>query len=95
MIEGVQDAAKLNPEERKAYQGAIKELVSSMVRVEAETELQKEIAKQQKDKYGIDAADTKKAAKIIFRQSLEEERAKSEEFFDFVEANLDPLLKKG
>lgn len=93
MIEGVKDLAQLNPTERKSYQGAIKEIVASMARAQGETELQKEIAGQQKEKYGIDTSDTKNAAKIIFKQNLEEERAKAERFYDFVETNLDPLLK--
>jgi hypothetical protein len=93
MIENIKQYQKLNPTEQKAFQGAVKELVDSLARVEGENSLQKEIADQQKEKFGISPADTKKAAKIIFKRSLEEERMKAEEFFDFVENNLGDLLK--
>lgn len=92
-IETIENYANLNPEERKAYQSAIKEIVDSMTRIESEQELIKEICNQQKEKYKIKPATTKKAAKIVYQRSLEEDRADAEEFFAWVEVTLKDVLK--
>lgn len=83
----------LNPEERKKYSAAIKEIVDSLVRMEAEKELIKEIATQQKEFYGIKPAITTRAAKIAYKKSLEDEVADFEEFVAWLEVTLGNMVK--
>jgi uncharacterized protein YaaR (DUF327 family) len=75
----------LNPEELKAYKNAIDEIVNSMLRSSAESELVKDICDVQKEKYGIPPATTKKVATVIFKDNLEDERDKFETIESLVE----------
>lgn len=82
----------LNPEERKRYAAAIKEMTDSLARIQAEKELLKEIASQQKENYGIAPAVTNKAAKIAFERSLDEAAAEAEELFAWIDVTLSQYI---
>lgn len=84
---------RLNPDERKHFQGNIQEMCDSLTRIEAEKDLMKEIAEVAEEKFGIKKAEANKIAKIVYKRSLEEDRAKAEDLFDFIEINFEDMLK--
>ena len=75
----------LNPIEKKAYNGNIREISDALTRMQAEKDLIKTICETAQEKYGAKPADTRKLGKLYYEQSLEEERAKANELFDLYE----------
>jgi len=71
---------------RKKIQGALQEMSASMTRVEAEKDLQKDIAERMKEECMIPKREFNKLAKIFHAANLAEEAAKNEEFLAFAEA---------
>lgn len=61
----------LTPADKIDAQGAIKEASGSLLRQQAERDLQKEIAKNAKENWQIPPADFKKLVKIYHNQNLE------------------------
>lgn len=90
-----QTVPRLNPTELKAYQGNVKEIVDALTRIEAENDLIKTIAETAHEKYGVDKALTKKTAKIMYKRNLDEERAKAEDLFDWVDTVINGGIKGG
>lgn len=81
-------------EMRKIIQGALKEMSASMLRVEAEKDLQKDIAERIKEECEIPKREFNKLAKIYHASNLVEEAAKNEEFLSFAEAILTPVERR-
>lgn len=81
----------ITEEHRKKIQGALKEMSASMLRVESEKDLQKEIAERMKEECMIPKREFNRLAKIYHASNLVEEAAKNEEFIAFAEAVMAPL----
>jgi len=77
-------------EDRKKVQNALKEMSDSMTRVEAEKDLQKDIAQRMLDEVGVPKKDFNKLARIYHASNLMEEAARNEEFMEFAEAIMAP-----
>ena len=84
----------ITDEDRKKVQGALKEMSDSMTRVEAEKDLQKDIAQRMLDEVGVNKAAFNKLARIYHASNLMEEAAKNEEFMEFAEAIMAPLSRQ-
>lgn len=80
----------ITEEQRKLIQGALKEMSDSMVRVEAEKDLQKDIIERIKEECDVPKRDFARLAKIYHASSLVEEAAKEEEFMEFAQAVMSP-----
>jgi hypothetical protein len=78
-----------SPEDRKKVVGAIKELSDSMLRVDAEKDLQKDIVQATFEDTGVDKKHIRKLAVIYHKQSMND--VKSE--FEDVEALYEELFK--
>lgn len=78
----------ITEEQRKAINNALKEMSASFTRVDAEKDLQKDIATKMYEEYQVPKRDFNKLAKIFHASSLVEEAAKNEEFIIFAEAVL-------
>jgi len=81
----------ITEDQKKMIQGALKEMSNSMTRVEAEKELQKEIADRMKEECMIPKRDFNKLAKIYHASNLVEEAQRNEEFMEFAEAVISPI----
>ena len=68
----------LNPTEKKAVAAAIQEMSDSMVRIEAERELMKEIVDVTNEKYGLEKKHFKKLANIFHKRNMDEVRGEHE-----------------
>lgn len=77
-------------EDRKKVQNALKEMSDSMTRVQAEKDLQKDIAQRMLDEIGVPKKDFNKLARIYHASNLMEEAARNEEFMEFAEAIMAP-----
>jgi intracellular sulfur oxidation DsrE/DsrF family protein len=60
-------------------------MTDCLTRIEAEKDLMKTIAETALEKYGVPKATTNKVAAIVHKRNLDEERAKAEDLFDFVD----------
>jgi hypothetical protein len=78
-----------SPEDRKKVVGAIKELSDSMLRVDAEKDLQKDIVQATFEDTGIDKKHLRKLAVIYHKQSMNDVKAE----FEDVEALYEELFK--
>jgi hypothetical protein len=75
----------LNPTEKKAVAAAVQEMSDSMLRIEAEKELQKDIVDVTFEKYGVDKKYFRKIATIFHKQNLVDVRSENEELMDLYE----------
>jgi plasmid maintenance system antidote protein VapI len=62
---------------------AMKEMSKSFTRVDAEKDLQKDIASRMNDEYGVPKQVFNKMAKLYYAANLAQEEAKNEEFMEF------------
>jgi hypothetical protein len=69
-------------EDRKKIFGAIREISNSMVRIEAERDLIKDIVKDVSDNYQLSRKVVNKMAKVYHKQSLSQTVAEHEEFVE-------------
>ena len=60
-----------SPEDRKAIEGMVRELSNSMLRVDSERELQKEILDKSKEELGMKKNVMKKIANLYHRQEFD------------------------
>lgn len=74
--------------DRKEIKKALKEMSDSFYQIEAQKDLQKDIAQRMLDDLGIPKKDFNRLAKIFHASNLVEEAAKNEEFMEFAEAIL-------
>lgn len=81
----------LNPEEKKAVKGAIQEMSNSMLRIDAEKELMKDIVQVTFEKYGVDKKHFRRLASIYHKSNMDEVRTE----FDDVETLYEELFKNG
>jgi hypothetical protein len=72
-------------EDRKKIFAAIREISNSMVRIEAERDLIKDIVKDVSDNYQISRKTVNKMAKVYHKQTLSQEVAQHEEFVEMYE----------
>lgn len=75
----------LNPTEKKAVASAVQEMSDSMLRIEAEKELMKDIVDVTFEKYGVDKKYFRKIANIYHKQNLVDVRSENEELMDLYE----------
>lgn len=64
---------------------AVREMSDSMLRIDAERELMKDIVDATAEKYEIDKKHFRKIANIYHKRNLEEARSESNEVFDLYE----------
>ena len=74
-----------SPEDRKKIKDAVQEISNSMLRMEAERDLIKEIVKEVSDNFQIPRKIVKKIAVTFHKQNLTEVEAEHEEFVDVYE----------
>lgn len=74
-----------SPEDRKKLKDAIQEISNSMVRMEAERDLIREIIKEQSDTLQIPKKILAKIAKTFHKQNLTQEVADHEDFVELYE----------
>jgi hypothetical protein len=74
-----------SPEDRKKIKDAIQEISNSLIRMEAERDLIKEIVKEVSDEHQIPRKIVSKIAKTFHRQNLTQEVADHEDFVDLYE----------
>ena len=72
-------------EDRKKIFAAIKEISNSMVRIEAERDLIKDIVKDVADNYQLSRKTVNKMAKVYHKQSLTQTVAEHDEFVETYE----------
>ena len=72
-------------EDRKKILAAIKEISNSMVRIEAEKDLIKDIVKDVADNYQLSRKVVNKMAKVYHKQSLSQTVAEHDEFVETYE----------
>lgn len=75
-----------NEEDRKKFMGAIKEISNSMVRIESERDLIKEIVKDQAEEFNLSKKIINKIAKTYHKQNLTQVEAEHDEFIEVYEA---------
>lgn len=75
----------MTPEDKKKVADAIREMSDSMLRIDAEKELMKDIVDVTNEKYEIDKKHFRKLAVIYHKQNMEEQRSESGEVFDLYE----------
>lgn len=75
-----------NEEDRKKFMGAIKEISNSLVRIEAERDLIKEIVKDQSDNLNLSRKIISKIAKTYHKQNLTQVEAEHDEFVEVYDA---------
>lgn len=68
----------LNPTEKKAVASAVQEMSDSMLRIEAEKELMKDIVDVTFDKYGVDKKYFRKICNIYHKRNMDEVRTEQE-----------------
>jgi Zn-dependent M32 family carboxypeptidase len=74
-----------SPEDRKKIKDAVQEISNSMLRMEAERDLIKEIVKEISDNHQIPRKIIAKIAKTFHKQNLTQEVADHEDFVDLYE----------
>lgn len=74
-----------SPEDRKKIKDAVQEISNSMLRMEAERDLIKEIIKEISDNHQIPRKIIAKIAKTFHKQNLTQEVADHEDFVDLYE----------
>lgn len=74
--------------DRKEIKKALQEMSDSFYQIEAQKDLQKDIAQKMLDDLGIPKKDFNRLAKIFHASNLVEEAARNEEFMEFAEAIL-------
>lgn len=74
-----------SPEDRKKIKEAVQEISNSMLRMEAERDLIKEIVKEISDNHQIPRKIIAKIAKTFHKQNLTQEVADHEDFVDLYE----------
>ena len=74
-----------SPEDRKKIFAAIREISNSMVRIEAERDLIKDIVKDVSDNYQLSRKTVNKMAKVYLKQNLSQTVADHEEFVETYE----------
>jgi len=84
--------SQLNPEERRKLHGMCNELVNSMIRVQAEKDLQKDIVNRAKDELEITPKIVRAMARIAYKNSLSEQKIETEELFHLYEQTFDHSL---
>lgn len=75
----------LSPEDRKKIKDAVQEISNSMLRMEAERDLIKEIVKDVSDNHQIPRKIVAKIAKTFHKQNLTQEIADHEDFVEVYE----------
>lgn len=75
----------MSPSDKKAIAGAIQEMSDSMLRIDAEKELMKDIVDSTSEKYEVDKKHFRKLATIYHKRNMEEQRSESNEVFDLYE----------
>lgn len=75
----------MSPEDKKKVADAIREMSDSMLRIDAEKELMKDIVDVTNEKYEVDKKHFRKLATIYHKQNLEEQRTESGEVFELYE----------
>lgn len=71
-----------SPEDRKKIKQAVQEISNSLIRMEAERDLIKEIVKEVSDEHQIPKKIVQKIAKTFHKQNLTQEIADHEDFVD-------------
>lgn len=74
-----------SPEDRKKIFAAIREISNSMVRIEAERDLIKDIVKDVADNYQLSRKTVNKMAKVYHKQNLSQTVAEHDEFVETYE----------
>jgi hypothetical protein len=74
-----------SPEDRKKIFAAIREVSNSMVRIEAERDLIKDIVKDVADNYLLSRKTVNKMSKVYHKQNLSQTVAEHEEFVETYE----------
>lgn len=69
-------------EDRKKFMGAIQEMSNSMIRIEAERDLIREIVKEKSDEFKISKKIINKIAKTYHKQNRAQVEAEHEEFME-------------
>lgn len=69
-------------EDRKKFMGAIQELSNSMLRIEAERDLIREIVKEKSDEFKVSKKIINKIAKTYHKQNRTQVEAEHEEFME-------------
>ncbi len=77
--------------DRKKIQEALKEMSNSMLRIQAEKDLQKDIAERVKNDCNVPKKEFTRLARIYHASNLIEEAAREEEFMEFAQAVMEPL----
>lgn len=75
----------LNEEQKKKLRGAIQEISNSMIRMEAERDLIREIVKENSQELQVPKKIISKIAKTYHKQNLTQEIADHEEFVEIYE----------
>jgi hypothetical protein len=79
-------------EDRKKFMGAIQEMSNSMLRIEAERDLIREIVKDKSDEFKISKKVINKIAKTYHKQNRTQVEAEHEEFLEIYD---EATSKKG
>lgn len=69
-------------EDRKKFMGAIQEISNSMIRIEAERDLIREIVKEKADEFSVSKKVINKIAKTYHKQNRAQVEAEHEEFME-------------
>ncbi len=67
-------------EDRKKFMGAVQEISNSMIRIEAERDLIREIVKEKSDEFKVSKKVINKIAKTYHKQNRAQVEAEHEEF---------------
>ena len=67
-------------EDRKKFMGAVQEMSNSMIRIEAERDLIREIVKEKSDEFKISKKIINKIAKTYHKQNFAEQNTEDKEF---------------
>jgi DNA gyrase/topoisomerase IV subunit A len=79
-------------EDRKKFMGAVQEISNSMLRIEAERDLIREIVKDKSDEFKISKKIINKIAKTYHKQNRTQVEAEHEEFLEIYD---EATVKKG
>jgi hypothetical protein len=74
----------IGPDKEKVA-AAIREMSDSMLRIDAEKELMKDIVDVTNEKYGVDKKHFRKIANIFHKRNLEESRTETNEVYELYE----------
>lgn len=75
----------MNPVEKKKLENFVHEISNSMLRMDSERDLIKDICTRAKDELEIAPSTLKKISKIYYKNTLVEEKLANEELFDLYE----------